>query len=248
MRPRRAIRTVLVYALLGAVATVLTSWAIQTVQFGEMQRIMPTQFLPRFEPVLRDREWTPYRLALDGSPAATPTAFEQLAGEQRDRLGWRLRVGRANATTVVAGREVRTAEVLVVVDSGLPALAMRAGVFRAADSSTPMFRQAVHAPRHALRSGLMLHAPSPGNFLGDDRLALPLLPLWPGFLLNTCLYAILTFALVRAPRVLRRGLRRRRGRCVGCGYDRAGLDALAACPECGAQPPPRRATAAARAT
>jgi hypothetical protein len=33
MRCRRAIRTVFVYALLGAVATVLSSWAIHAVQF-----------------------------------------------------------------------------------------------------------------------------------------------------------------------------------------------------------------------
>ncbi|MEQ9095993.1 MAG: hypothetical protein RIE32_06990 [Phycisphaerales bacterium] len=75
---------------------------------------------------------------------------------------------------------------------------------------------------------------SPTRYAVTDRFALPLLPIWPGFLLNTLLYALLLFIAWRLPGVLRRAVRRRRGRCVGCGYDRGGLDAGAACPECGA--------------
>jgi hypothetical protein len=71
------------------------------------------------------------------------------------------------------------------------------------------------------------------DFSPLDRFALPLLPLWPGFLINTSFYALLTFALVRTPRLAIRIRRRRRGRCSACGYDRAGLEPGAACPECG---------------
>ncbi|MEO1130452.1 MAG: hypothetical protein AAFX05_12205 [Planctomycetota bacterium] len=58
----------------------------------------------------------------------------------------------------------------------------------------------------------------------------PILPAWPGFFVNTALYAgvlLVPLLLVRqARRVQRRGVER----CVRCGYDVAGVDM---CPECG---------------
>jgi len=64
--------------------------------------------------------------------------------------------------------------------------------------------------------------------------ALPLRPIWPGFLLNTLLYAAICGLLFAAPLAARRGHRRRRGRCIRCGCDlRDRPDDAAACPECG---------------
>ena len=60
---------------------------------------------------------------------------------------------------------------------------------------------------------------------------LPLRPTWPGFVLDVAFYWILCWASIFGLGALRRRLRRRRDRCVVCGYDLAGL---AACPECGA--------------
>lgn len=62
---------------------------------------------------------------------------------------------------------------------------------------------------------------------------LPLRPIWPGFAVNTVFYGtILWLLFLVAPRTLRRQIRRRRGRCLKCGYDlRGNLDA--GCPECG---------------
>jgi hypothetical protein len=58
-------------------------------------------------------------------------------------------------------------------------------------------------------------------------------PIWPGFVLNTIFYALLTWSLIRAPRTLRRWRRRRAGLCLACGYDLKGLAEGAPCPECG---------------
>ena len=64
---------------------------------------------------------------------------------------------------------------------------------------------------------------------------LPLRPLWPGFAVNTAFYGGLVFLLWSAPGFMRRRSRRRRGRCLRCGYELAGV---AACPECGHQRAP----------
>ena len=64
------------------------------------------------------------------------------------------------------------------------------------------------------------------------RPELPLCPVWPGFLVNTVFYALILFPLVQIPFVLRRLIRRRRGRCPRCAYDLRG-EFDVGCPECG---------------
>jgi hypothetical protein len=58
-----------------------------------------------------------------------------------------------------------------------------------------------------------------------------ILPL--GFALNTLFYAAVLLGIVEGPAFARRRVRRGRGRCPSCGYDRAGLAEGSACPECG---------------
>ena len=62
---------------------------------------------------------------------------------------------------------------------------------------------------------------------------LPLGPIWPGLAINTILYAALLWLLTLGPFTLRRVLRRKRGRCIKCGYDLRGAE-HEVCPECGA--------------
>lgn len=62
-----------------------------------------------------------------------------------------------------------------------------------------------------------------------DR-AFPLLPIWPGFIGNTLLYALALWLLLAAPFAVRRMVRRRRRRCAACGYP---IGSSAVCTECG---------------
>ncbi|MCC7387583.1 MAG: hypothetical protein IT431_02315 [Phycisphaerales bacterium] len=63
--------------------------------------------------------------------------------------------------------------------------------------------------------------------------ALPLTPVWPGFLLDTAIYTPLWLAMLSALHTLRARRRARRGACPHCSYPRQGLDPQSPCPECG---------------
>ena len=62
---------------------------------------------------------------------------------------------------------------------------------------------------------------------------IPTTPIWPGSAVNIVFYGVILWMLLHvAPCTLRRQIRRRRGRCVKCGYDLRG-DLPGGCPECG---------------
>lgn len=60
---------------------------------------------------------------------------------------------------------------------------------------------------------------------------IPLRPIWSGLLADTAMVASLGALLLHGPGLVRRSVRRRRGRCVRCGHTLAGAKV---CPECGA--------------
>lgn len=64
-------------------------------------------------------------------------------------------------------------------------------------------------------------------------LDVPYLPIWRGVILNSVFFGACWWGLFASIGGARRALRRRRGRCVRCGYDRTGLPQGAVCPECG---------------
>jgi hypothetical protein len=72
----------------------------------------------------------------------------------------------------------------------------------------------------------------PGSFSLDDARALPTAIIPIGFIMNTLLFATALWLLIPGPLALRRAIRRRRGRCVKCGYDLRGVE-HERCPECG---------------
>lgn len=59
---------------------------------------------------------------------------------------------------------------------------------------------------------------------------LPILPLWPGFAINTLFYGTLAFAAMAGASAIRRRRRFKRGLCVHCAYPLTGGNV---CPECG---------------
>jgi hypothetical protein len=85
------------------------------------------------------------------------------------------------------------------------------------------------------RQGVALNRWKPA--LVDDEIdGFPLRPIWPGFAINTVLYAAILYMLLAAPFALRRWRRIKRGLCPKCGYDlrgRGNAADAATCPECG---------------
>ncbi len=71
-----------------------------------------------------------------------------------------------------------------------------------------------------------------GDVLGPAR-ALPLRPAFPGFIINTAFYGAILWMLWSTPCAARRLIRKRRGRCLKCGYDLRHAE-HEVCPECGA--------------
>jgi hypothetical protein len=78
-----------------------------------------------------------------------------------------------------------------------------------------------------------------GHWMIPHLAELPLIPLFPGFLLNTILNTALTCALIKLPSALRHHKRRGAGNCPNCNYPRTGFNAKAPCPECGTAPIPK---------
>ncbi|MCH7849745.1 MAG: hypothetical protein IIB53_15465 [Planctomycetes bacterium] len=70
-------------------------------------------------------------------------------------------------------------------------------------------------------------------WLITDTRPLAVLPIWPGFGINTLFYATILWLLSFGPFTARRFIRNKRGHCIKCGYDLGHADHRA-CPECGA--------------
>lgn len=66
----------------------------------------------------------------------------------------------------------------------------------------------------------------------DVPYTLPIVPIFPGFYLDTLIFAVPWFVILFAPGATRRAIRRTRGRCPRCGYNLRG-EFDDGCSECG---------------
>src|SRR5690606_6816679 len=83
-------------------------------------------------------------------------------------------------------------------------------------------------------TGVNEESPDARGWLRIGERRLPIRPYLPGFIVNTLGCAAPLWLLLNAAGFVRRWSRRRRNRCVACGYDLRGLGEKATCPECGA--------------
>lgn len=88
------------------------------------------------------------------------------------------------------------------------------------------------------RDGIKV-APAPANPnhfapLSPRERVLPMRFVWFPAVVCSMFWALIWAMLLLGPGASRRFARKRRGKCVACGYDRRGIDASARCPECGA--------------
>ncbi len=90
---------------------------------------------------------------------------------------------------------------------------------------------------HQIRNADIIYAVKGGVQLPRDKdfhpRALPLTPVWPGFVVDWLVWSTVWFAPLIGIAALRRRRRRRKGLCVHCGYSLTGLPEGAVCPECG---------------
>ena len=255
MRCRRAILTLLVFVLLGTVATVLSSWAIHAVQFWRLHqgsrmaygwtRVLESDF-PLAGPT-RDATldaWDGFRVLPEDSSWNPKANAHHERPVRRNAWAWRATMQRLSIFDLDPADSRSTVEFLCVFDVGWPAAAARCGSYTGRFLGRGFEIDRTRTRPVSLHGGVevfTLPSSTPTVLTWQAgaqeplyRFALPLLPLWPGFLINTLFYALLLFLAWRTPIFARRTLPRRRGRCVGCGYDREGLGTRAACPECGA--------------
>lgn len=80
------------------------------------------------------------------------------------------------------------------------------------------------------RTGLVLTKPARVRGFGSEVDALPLVPVWSGFVVNTIVWGAVGMMVLMTPGWVVRRRRRKRGLCEGCGYPRGDMQV---CPECG---------------
>jgi hypothetical protein len=201
---RRAATRLLLFALIGAAATVLVAWGCAA--FSSVQRLHGTP-----APAAGWPNW----LAIPSSwPSPRNVYVRSAAGMSVRSLHFFDRYGETRMRT-------RRRFDVHVHDLGWPSLAMRYAIASASE------RPAVHIS--PLNGGL----PVPARSAPWRRLPLRMIP--TGFAVDTAFWGGAAVLVWSVPGFVRRGVRRRRGRCVRCGYE---LKGLAVCPECGHQRAP----------
>jgi hypothetical protein len=255
----RLLVTAMVCLVLGAIANVAVSWTI-VLQHGAKEKILyEMQFWQRSERSLTDSELRWFRSkeqqatvqALLGLPSTShgwnrgklvasehhsATWNETLYVQHYQRTGGQLTLDPRTGRYMVPVASADSGDAsLGRIQCGWPLCSMSLTLleFPMPFPPTPPKRSARPS---AWDEGWTLPAKwgSPGR---GTNYVVPLVPLWPGFAINTLLYALVLCELLAGPAQIRRAIRCRQLRCVRCNYDLRGQIADAAgqrtCPECG---------------
>lgn len=233
MPRRRAIAALLVLVFLGATATVASSWTIHAAHWfaRDRARSSPLAYWHTGITPMPSEAWDAVRV-----PSTVPlqlhgTSVQSSFSRAQIGIGWLREWHEAGALFGDSAKPGYVDEILTRTTIGWPWPALRRDDYEATHVYGGNGFTIAETPGASVRGGIVFRSTATSPFV--EPFALPLLPLWPGFAINTIFYALLLFLAWRTPGLIRRAVRRRRGRCVRCGYDRSGLDAGEACPECG---------------
>lgn len=224
---RRTLRTLIVLVLLGVASTVLVAWALAW-DPGESRlpmRIALPPETPAISVSRRDAMGGVSLVAITVSGGGGAAAPEQIVGldalapswTRRELLEW---------TRGEAGPAEGSARAMVL--TGWPALSMWSS-FDLEPSSGYWWYKA--------RNGILV-APAPATpdyfaLLSPRERVLPTRVAAPGFAVCTTFWGAVWGAVLLGPPAIKRAMRKRRGKCLVCGYDRRGLGMGRVCPECG---------------
>ena len=223
---KRATVRIVLFLLLGAMINVAVAWG-----FAAWSTIPPNQSMEDFSPTLK--YW--------GEFDADRTRLESLGWNGREETpdAEYILFAMASAAPGLVYREIAessrskdpnfegyviSTDVAYETLAGWPWLALRGVRWNQAQRGEPD-----HWVDH-----MLIETPLQSDILsGRDSRCLPFRPIWPGFAINTLIYATLGWLLFVGPFQVRRLIRHKCALCTNCGYDLRHADHRV-CPECGA--------------
>ena len=227
---KRWLFKLIVFLLLGAIVNVAVAWGFTAQMEFDAASL---QALQETHETLEESEW----------PRAVPRHWPSLrTAWEAHTFGWLVRrfVGRRNHWDPTTDQQERSEHFFVdVYEVGWPSRSLQWETWWEFEISYPQntasYRNKGHPAPTWWRSGITVSAQRFG-FGSRSWKALPVHPVYFGFVINTVFYAVLVWCVTFGPFTARRFIRHKRGRCINCGYDLRGAE-HDRCPECGVSPP-----------
>lgn len=217
----RRLRTLALFILLGALTTTLVAWAFAAI--GSTPRhvgVLPGDTAPRF---MEPGEVLPWPLPVP-SDWPSPMVIDERAGRGLRLLMATSATGHTDPSG--APSEKRTHYRVAGAKCGWPMLAMRTTT---RSSVTDEHDHTDRTPAISLPRWLHDFADRMTYGYYAQR-AFPLTPIWSGFLINTVLYALTFWLILRSLPWIRAIRRKRHRQCITCGYP---IGIRSFCTECG---------------
>jgi hypothetical protein len=224
---RRTIFKLLLFLLAGAIINVAVAWGcIHQSGFGKRTNYDKGVTFERYQ-----------HLWIANAPPGFSRAAKDL-GYYAEFLGyWHCRLDNLYPDQPLGDVELdrndtRSYETADFLSVGLPLHSLEGRVFRCNAASGRMIdNKSVGVIVLERKSGPMI----------ERTYWIPIIPIFPGFAINTIFYAAIVYALFAVPGAVRRRVRIKRGQCASCGYSlRESVSEK--CPECGAASANEQAT------